>query len=618
MGNLEVSLLSRKKDRVKYVQHLIKDLEALDHLIKKDLIEKSPLRMGAEQEFCLVDSSFLPTDNALEILKAINDDHFTTEIGKYNMEINLDPLELKGSCFSALHSKLNSFLVKVREIAQEHNSRIILTGILPTLRVRHISEDYMTPIKRYFALNEAIKKSRLQDFWIHIKGVDELNLMHDSVMLEACNTSFQTHLQINPDEFIEKYNWAQMIAAPVLSCCANSPVIFGKELWSETRIAVFNQSTDTRANSFVLNEKQARVSFGSDWETKGITDIFKDNISRYRSLLTSDFRRDSMSIIESGKIPDLKALNLHNGTVYRWNRVCYGVGNKKPHLRIECRYIPAGPSVADEIANMAFWVGLMMGQPENYKDLPKKEDFKNVRSNFYKAARTGLDSVFSWMGKQWMVKDLLKEELIPIARKGLENCKISTRDIDRYLGIVEKRLDTWNGAEWIVQSYRNQQKHKKPMEALQVLTSFIYENQQKDLPVGDWDILGAYSTTNFEIERIVKHNMNTNIYSVDANDSLELVINMMIWNKIHHMPVIDADKKIIGLLSWKDIEQYNGNENEVNLCVKDVMRTDIITTDQDLPITEAVALMKQNIIGCLPGINKNQLIGILTKNDLVL
>ncbi|MBT8319267.1 MAG: CBS domain-containing protein, partial [Gramella sp.] len=195
MGNLEVSLLSRKKDRAKYIHHLIKDLEALDHLIENGFIEKAPLRIGAEQEFCLVDSSFLPSDNALEILKALKDDHFTTEIGKYNLELNLDPLELKDSCFSVLHKNLNRFLDKVRKIAHEHNTRIILTGILPTLRVRHISENYMTPVKRYYALNEAIKKSRLQDFWIHIKGVDELNLMHDSVMLEACNTSFQTHLQ---------------------------------------------------------------------------------------------------------------------------------------------------------------------------------------------------------------------------------------------------------------------------------------------------------------------------------------------------------------------------------------------------------------------------------------
>ena len=616
MGNLEVSVLNRKKDRASFVHHLIKDLQALDHLIENDLIEKSPLRIGAEQEFCLINNFFLPVNNSIDILKDLNDDHFTTEIGRYNLELNLDPLELTSSCFSKLHKTLNSYLKKAEQIANAHNSRIVLTGILPTLRVRHISEEYMTDKPRYFALNDAIKKSRQQDFWIHIKGVDELNLMHDSVMLEACNTSFQMHLQINPDEFIEKYNWAQAIAGPVLSACVNSPILFGKELWSETRIALFNQSTDTRANSFVLNEKQARVSFGSHWETKGITDIFKDNISRFRSLLTSNFEKDSMSLIDQDKIPGLKALNLHNGTVYRWNRVCYGVGNNKPHLRIECRYLPAGPSVLDEIANMALWIGLMMGQPEELKNIHKKEDFKNVRANFYKAGRTGMDSVFTWKGRQITARELLLDELLPIARKGLENCHILEADIDKYLGVIEQRLKTWNGAEWMIKSFRSLQLKKKPLEAMQVLTSYIYENQRKDLPVSDWKVLEADISTHFHIQRIVKHNMNTNIYSVDPKDSLELVINMMIWNNIHHMPVIDSKKQVVGLLTWSDIEKYLGNKECMHLYVKDVMKKDLVTTSQDLPLNEAVELMKKNDIGCLPVINRNKLIAILTRKDL--
>ena len=618
MGNLEVSVLNRKKDRASYVHHLIKDLQALDYLIENDLIEKSPIRIGAEQEFCLINKYFLPVNNSMDILNDLDDNHFTTEIGKYNLELNLDPLELNANCFSKLHETLNVYLEKAVQIAKDHNSRIILTGILPTLRLRHISEEYMTAKPRYFALNNAIKNSRQQDFWIHIKGVDELNLMHDSLMLEACNTSFQMHLQINPDEFIDKYNWAQAIAGPVLSVCVNSPILFGKELWSETRIALFNQSTDTRANSFVLNEKQARVSFGSHWETKGISDIFKDNISRFRSLLTSDFKNDSMTMIENNEIPGLSALNLHNGTVYRWNRVCYGVGNGKPHVRIECRYIPAGPSVLDEVANMAFWIGLMMGQPEEFRNIHKKEDFKNVRANFYKAGRTGLDSIFTWDGRQVTATDLLLNEFLPIARKGLEKCNILEADIDKYLGVIEKRLKTWNGAEWIVKSFRSLQLKKKPLEAMQVLTSYIYENQRQDLPVSDWKILEPDLSTHFHIQRIVKHNMNTNIYSVDPKDSLELVINMMIWNNIHHMPVIDSKKQLAGLLTWRDIEKYIGNKDCLHLCVKDVMKKDLITTHQDLPLNEAVELMKKNNIGCLPVLNRNKLIAILTKNDISL
>ncbi|TRO67394.1 CBS domain-containing protein [Christiangramia sabulilitoris] len=616
MGNLEVLVLEKKKDRAKYVHQLINDLEALEYMIRNGLIEKEPVRIGAEQEFCLVNNSFLPVNTSMGILEGLNDNHFTTEIGKFNLELNLDPLELGGDCFSRLHKDVVTFLDKAKEIAKKHQSRILLTGILPTLRLRHISEEYMTPKKRYFALNEAIKRSRQQDFRIHIKGVDELNLLNDSVMLEACNTSFQMHLQINPDEFIDKYNWAQAIAGPVLSACVNSPILFGKELWSETRIAVFNQSTDTRANSFVLNEKQARVSFGSHWETKGISDIFKDNISRFRSLLTSDFEVDSMRQLADNKIPHLKALNLHNGTVYRWNRVCYGAAGNKAHVRIECRYIPAGPSVADEIANMVFWVGLMQGQPEEFKDIANKEDFKNVRANFYKAGRTGLDSIFTWNDRQISAKDLILHELLPISRRGLKNSEISEANIDLYLGIIEKRLKSWNGAEWMVKSYRNLQHKKKPLEAVQVLTAYIYENQEKDLPVHNWQILQPELQTHFHIQRIVKHNMNTNIYTVDEKDSLELVINMMQWNNIHHMPVINSKKMLVGLLSWKDVEKFIKDTGSRHQCVKQVMKKDLITTTQDKPLEEAIELMKINEIGCLPVINKNKLIGILTRNDI--
>lgn len=616
MGNLQVSEFSKKKDKIDYVHHLIQDLKALDYMVENDLIERTPVRIGAEQEFCLVDEYFMPVPNALEILEEVDDRHFTTEIGRYNLELNLDPLELNNSCFSRMHQSIRLFLDKANRTMEKYRWRIILTGILPSLRLRHISESYMTPIPRYFALNRAIKNSRKQDFWIHIKGVDELNLLHDSVMLEACNTSFQMHLQIDPNNFIEKYNWAQAIAGPVLSACVNSPLLFGRELWSETRIALFNQSTDTRANSFVLNERQARVSFGSDWEKGKVSNIFRNNISRHRSLLTSNFEEDSMDVLANSTIPKLKALNLHNGTVYRWNRPCYGVGNNKPHLRIECRYIPAGPTLIDQMANMAYWVGLMIGQPEKYRDIHEKEDFRNVRNNFYKAARTGMDAIFDWDDKKVTARDLHLQKLLPIARKGLEIAKISTKEIELYLGTIEKRIKSHNGAEWLVGSYRSLLKNRKPLEAQQVLTACLYENQQKDRAVSNWEVLPSNIPTNFPFQRIVKHHMNTNILSVDAEDSLELVIHLMLWNKIHHMPVIDDSKMIIGLLSWKDVENYLQSSEKQQLQVKDVMKTELIITTQDVSLERAVNVMKKHEIGCLPVVSKNKLIAILTRNDI--
>ena len=460
MGILKVTKLTDPKDKAQYIHQLVKDIKALEIMIDDGLIEKSPIRIGAEQEFCLINEHFLPKGNSLEILKKINDEHFTTEIGNFNLEINLDPIELKGDCFSVLHKQLLDFLSKAKKIAKKEDTKILLTGILPTLTLDHMSIENMTQIQRYFVLNEAIVESRKQEFDIHIKGVDELNVLHESVMLEGCNTSFQMHLQINPDNFVESYNWAQAISGPILSACTNSPLLFGKELWNETRIALFTQSVDTRANSFLLNQKQSRVSFGNNWETGSIADIFKDNVSRFRSLVTSEYIKDSVEMLEKGQIPKLMALSLHNGTVYRWNRVCYGVGNGKPHLRIENRYIPSGPTIVDEIANMVFWVGVMAGKPKKYDKIHEKMDFKDVKSNFFNAARYGMSTQFLWDGENIPSHDLLAEKFLPMAHKGLEKLNVLKKDADYYLSIIENRINSHSGSVWTSKRFRELLKTK--------------------------------------------------------------------------------------------------------------------------------------------------------------
>lgn len=613
MGHLHVKKLVRPKDKALYIHHLIKDLEALDKMIKDDLIEKKPIRIGAEQEFCVTDTNFFPNKNSLDILKDINDEHFTTEIGKYNLEINSDPLELGEDCFSKLHNQLKALLEKAYEHCDKHDSKVILTGILPTLRLKHISDKYMTDKPRYRVLNDALKSSRQQDFCIHIKGIDELNVLSNSVMLEACNTSFQTHLQIHPDEFIDQYNWSQAIAGPVLSSCVNSPLLFGRELWAETRIALFTQSIDTRSNTFIHHEKEARVSFGFDWEKGSVTDIFKDNIARFRSLVSSEEQEDSLKILESGDIPKLRALGLHNGTVYKWNRVCYGVGNGKPHLRIECRYIPSGPTLSDEIATMAFWTGLMLAQKEGYQNISEQLSFKDVKSNFYKAARYGMEAQFMWYGKRISAQDLLIDVLIPLAKKGLRSAKISESDIKTYLDIVQARVEKQNGSEWMIKSYRNLQTQQTNFEALQNITEHMLKKQLTDISISHWKTLNPKSEQRPDETKIVKHNMKTKILLVEEEDSLELVYHLMQWKNIHHLPVINSKKELCGLLSWTDLMKL-GNE-DLNIPVKSVMSTKLITISQEKPLKKAQELMAKHRINCLPVTRNKELLGILTSND---
>lgn len=614
MGRLDVKHLIKTKDKALYIHHLVKDLEALDMMLKNDLIEKSPIRIGAEQELCLTSKDFFPKDNNVELLEAINDEHFTTEIGKYNIEINSDPLLLQDECFSDLKQQLATLIEKTKKIGEQYDTKIILTGILPTLRLKHISQDYMTEMPRYFVLNESLKSSRQQSFNIHIKGVDELNLYHNSVMLEACNTSFQMHLQIPPNEFVERYNWAQAIAGPVLSCCVNSPILFGRELWSETRIALFTQSIDTRKNTFIFNEKLSRVSFGEKWESGDVSRIFKDHISRFRSLLTSDNHDDSLERLENGAIPKLKALQLHNGTVYKWNRVCYGVGGGKPHLRIECRYIPSGPTLTDQIANMAFWVGLMMNTSEKYKNIHHKMEFKDVKDNFFKASRSGMQTQFKWLNKLVTPKDLILEELLPLAEEGLIEAKISKEEISKYLGIIKNRVLRHNGSEWLVNNFRYLQHNKTNFEALQQITASMHKYQLTDTTIDQWPNFSKDSHLLEDKDRIVKHNMITKILLVEQSDSLELVSNIMKWNNIHHVPVVNNKKLLTGLLTWTDIIQLS--DKDLSLKVKDVMTKKVFTISQEAPLEDAKKIMQSKKINCLPVVRDKELLGIITSNDI--
>lgn len=615
MGDLKVIKLSSKEDKSDYIHQLVKDIDALDQMINDGLVESAPIRIGAEQEFCLINDEYKPSKNALEVLKAIDDSHFTTEIGSYNLELNLDPFELKGDCFSQLATQLTSLLNKARQAASSLDTKILLTGILPTLTLKDIGVENMTPIQRYAVLNEAITESRLQDFNIHIKGVDELNLLHDSVMLEGCNTSFQMHLQVAPNDFIDSYNWAQAIAGPILSVCTNSPFLFGKELWSETRIALFTQSVDTRANSFLLNEKQSRVSFGAEWTQGSITDIFKDNIARFRSLVTSKYIKDSVDMLHQGDIPKLKALSLHNGTVYRWNRACYGVGNGKPHLRIENRYIPSGPTIADEIANMMLWVGVMLGRPKRFENIDKLMDFKDAKANFFSAARYGMATQFMWNDQFVSSHQLILEEFLPMAYKGLYRMGVSPKDAEYYLGIIEKRVQSHSGAQWMTKSYRELLKTHKPFEAIQTLTSKIYSKQEKGYPVSTWNVLDKYATTPFDGEKLVKHKMSTDIFSVRAEDSLELVAHIMQWKQINHMPVINDKRELIGLLSWKDLKSILNDVEKLKASVNSMMITALITINQYESVESAKLKMKAHNIHCLPVVKGLKLLGIITTND---
>ena len=618
MGSQSVKAMESLSERKDFLYHLLNDVKALDMMIENDLFEKGKQRIGAEQELCLVDKNFNPSKKALEVLDKINDKHYTTELALFNLEINADPIELKANCFSQLENQLNSLLKKGHHSANQiEENKILLAGILPTLKKKDLVFDNITPHKRYKLLNSVIKKIRGNDFKLRIEGVDELILKHESILFEACNTSFQVHLQIPLKQIVDKYNWASVIAGPMLSIMSNSPMLLGKELWSETRIALFQQSVDLRNKSYLLRGQKPRVSFGNDWLRESIIEIYKDDIVRYTPIVTSCFEENAVEMLEQGKIPKLEALNIHSGTIYKWNRLCYGINNGVPNLRIENRYIPSGPTVKDEIANALFWVGVMQGMPRKYKNVYERIPFREVKGNFINAARTGINTYFNWFGKGISAKRLIKEHLLEMAYEGLLKSKVDKKDIIHYLNIIEKRVDSHQtGSVWITNSNRKLRKKLTKDIANATLASCMYKKQIKGKPVHQWKIANHKQCVDLDIENIeLDKFMTTEIFVVNEDDLVDLVIKIMKWKNIHHIPVVNNKNKLTGLITKKNIDAIDLKKNKL-IIAKDIMINEIITVSSDTSFQQAKEMMIKNKVGCLPVLEYGDLIGILTKNDL--
>lgn len=613
MGEYKVDKL-QDEYRAKFIRHLLNDVHTLDEMIKQGLIESGIRRMGAEQELCLVKPDYSPASSAMEVLEEINDSHFTTELALYNLEANLDPLEIKGDCFTKTHQQLKQLFDKAQEAAKRFDNKIILTGILPTIRRKELAINYLSPIPRYKQLNDIMRELRGSDFSLHLRGVDELTLQHDSILFEACNTSFQLHLQLDPSDMVASYNWAQAIAGPVLSVCTNSPLLLGKELWSETRIALFQQSVDTRNTSDLSVDRESRVSFGSEWLKDSITNIFKDDIARHPMILATELNEDSKEQLKSGEIPLLRALRIHNGTVYRWNRPCYGVADGKAHLRIENRYIPCGPTLEDEIANFAFWIGLMLGRPSKYDQVDELMDFRDVKANFTNAARVGKEIQLNWMGKSISSSELIRNELLPIAYAGLRKAGVDEHDIKRYLQVIELRTNRMTGSQWTINTYRNFRKTLKQDDALKALTEVMHKQQATDQPLSGWGVPESPPSHYPHYNNKLAHEiMTTNLFTVNPHDHADLVYHIMQWKNIHHVPVIDAQDQLVGILTSNNIT----SEADTHKEVREIMVTGVKTAPPEMNADEAAQIMLNEKIGCLPIINKDKLVGIITRNDIV-
>lgn len=622
MGEERVRVPESKVQSQKFLKYLLRDVRAMDKMLKDGWFEIDNIRIGAEQELCLIDRNAKPAPIAMELLEALDDKSFTTELAKFNLEANLKPLLFEGKCLSEMESEILTKIEIIRKAIKKFDGDIALAGVLPTIRKSDLDISNLTPLPRYRALCDAINKLRGDEYDLRIQGADELLMRFDTPLLEACNTGFQVHLQVNPDDFVAKYNLAQAVAGPVLASAVNSPLLFGKRLWSETRIALFHQSVDTRKVGDHLRDSSPRVTFGNDWLNDSILEIYQEDIARYRVILSSDVDEDVENLLQEGKTPELMALQVHNGTVYRWNRPCYGISNGKPHLRIENRVFPSGPTVTDEIANAAFWLGLLNGMDKEYPDIRNNLEFDDARMNFFAASKLGMDTKFRWTDdKRYTAVDLITKELLPLAKEGLEKAGVDSGDISSYLDIIGERAEAGKtGSYWMVKSYNSLLKSVTREQALTAVTNAMIKNQKKGEPAHKWglaklDDMDMWQPSNLLVEEF----MTTDLFTVQKDDILELVANLIDWRRIRYVPVEDDSKHLVGLVSMRMVfRKYNRiihEDVESTTSVEEVMIKNPITIYPEASILEAIDIMDSQKIGCLPVVKNNRLVGIITEQN---
>ncbi|HAN32152.1 MAG TPA: hypothetical protein DCQ06_11185, partial [Myxococcales bacterium] len=608
-----------------FVRNLLGDVQALEMMLESDMIETGIRRIGAEQEMFLVDSGYRPAPTAIEVLKRINNPQFTTELARFNLEFNSIPHEWTGACLSTLEKEVRRLYRVAMKGAEQENCKVILTGILPTLSHSDLGLDNMTPMPRYFALNDALCKLRGNDFQTNIKGIDELNLSHDNVMLEACNTSFQVHFQVGPKEFAKLYNVAQAVTAPVMAAAVNSPVLLGNRLWAETRIALFQQSVDARSATHSARGMRPRVHFGGDWCKDGVVELFREDIARFRTLLSIAVEEDSIEQVKNKIAPQLNALRLHNGTVYRWNRPCYGVADGVAHLRIENRVIPSGPSIVDEMANSAFFLGLMSGMLSEHGPIEDLLDFSDAKSNFIGAARRGLNAEFHWLGGEVLTASrLIQERLLPLAEKGLRESGIDDADIDRYLGVLDERVSRGRtGSQWCLQSLAAMERDGGTRdERLGTVTKVTIDRQRRGRPVHSWKLASLSEAESWsESYQTVSQFMLTDLFTVRAEDIVDLAATLMEWERLRHVLVEDDDGNLVGLVSTAEllhlVSRKYSRDPLTSLTIGEIMVADVVTCTPETRTAEAISLMQTHRIGCLPVVRGNRLVGLVTDRQFV-
>ncbi|MFE6889461.1 glutamate--cysteine ligase [Streptomyces sp. NPDC057694] len=483
-------------DRRRYRDKHRECLEGLQRLLDEKRFDRPKNLMGLEIELNLAGPDGMPRMMNAEVLERIASRDFQTELAMFNLEVNIAPHRLGGRVLDQLAEELRTGLGYAHRKANEVAAGIVMIGILPTLSAEDLVSANLSDVDRYTLLNEQIVAARGEEFSLDIDGVERLTCTSASIAPEAACTSVQLHLQVTPGRFADVWNAAQAVAAVQIALGANAPFLFGRELWRESRPPLFQQSTDTRPPELVAQGVRPRTWFGERW-IESAYDLFEENLRFFPPLLPLIDDEQPLEVIDKGGTPSLAELVLHNGTVYRWNRPVYGVADGVPHLRVENRVLPAGPTVTDVIANAAFYYGVVRALAEDARPVWSRLSFAAASRNFDAACRYGIEARLEWPRRgrfggteKVAAVTLVRDELLPLAAAGLDAWGVEPADRDFYLGVIEQRcVRRTNGAQWQAATYHRALESGLARDAALAATTRRYaELMHVGEPVHTWPV----------------------------------------------------------------------------------------------------------------------------------
>jgi hypothetical protein len=488
MGRDVPALVFTRDDRRRFRDKIHACLEAFSRMLRESRFDFERPQVGLEIELNLVDAAAEPAMRSTDVLEAIADPSWSSELGRFNLEINVLPRRLTAGGPDSWEREIREALNHAEAKATGVGAHLV---ILPTLELEDVGLAALSENPRYHLLNEQIFSARGEDLLIAVDGVERLRTYADTITPEAACTSTQFHLQVSPDAFADYWNAAQAIAGVQVALAANAPFLFGKELWRETRIPLFEQATDTRSQEIKVQGVRPRVWFGERWITS-VFDLFEENARYFPALLPLCEDEDPLATLDGGGTPDLAELTLHNGTIYRWNRPVYAVVDGVPHLRVENRVLPAGPTVADVLSNGAFYYGLTRALVDEDRPVWSRMSFSAAEDNLHSAARHGIDAHLYWPGMgEVPVTELVLRRLLPLAHRGLERSGMDAAWREPLLGIIEQRCVTGrNGAVWQAEMFHHIQDiaHEDRHQALRRMTRQYIDYMHLNAPVHTWPV----------------------------------------------------------------------------------------------------------------------------------